>query len=222
MQSASGGVMQDQKVYGVLSGKQLPVEPSLPSQANAVRKTLSDCAQLFQTCQTEVTCPEIGTWHITMSRPELSLRLALLIRARLYAEFGLVARIAIGIGPQNGASKSHLASGLSDRALSHMTSYFDLTGALPLQTGPLREWMRTLLHLCSGLAKGWTKRQAEILAQALIMPTATHQQISETLSPPVRKQTVTDSLRGANWRVLQEALVLFEQTDWQKLITANC
>jgi len=86
----------------------------------------------------------------------------------------------------------------------------------------LREWMRTLLHLCSGLAKGWTKRQAEILAQALIMPTATHQQISETLSPPVRKQTVTDSLRGANWRVLQEALVLFEQTDWQKLITANC
>ena len=166
-------------------------------------------------------------WQLAMNNPALSLRLAILIRAELRARLDADTRISIGIGEAVDVREDEIAlsSGeafiLSGRALSAMTGYFDLTTHLPERAALLSGWVSAATHMCSGFIRGWTRRQAEICARASLMANATHEEIAASLSPPVRKQTVTDSLRAANWRSLLEALQAFEATDWPVALSAK-
>ena len=160
-------------------------------------------------------------WQLLLADPRLALRVALLIRATLRGELDLDTRIAIGIGTVDLVNPTRLslstgeAFTLSGHALDHMTGYFDLTAALPARAGALAQWVQVAIHLSSGLVRSWTQRQAEIFASALTLDTPTHERIAAALSPPVTKQTVTDSLKGANWRTLLEPIRAFESMDWQ-------
>jgi hypothetical protein len=164
-------------------------------------------------------------WQLVLSRPGGALRLALLIRARLRAEIGADTRIAIGIGgvevidPERTSLSLGEAFELSGRALDKMTGYFEMTAALPEAAGVPAQWLPAMAHLCSGLVGSWTRRQAEIVACALLLESPTHAQIAKALSPPVQKQSVTSILRGAHWRPLLEAIRAFEATDWAALVT---
>ena len=167
------------------------------------------------------------SWQILTDRPALSLRLALLIRARLRSEMETDTRISIGMGPVETIHDTSISMSqgaaftLSGQSLDTMTGYFDLTGRLPDGTGYLNEWFRTVLYLCSEFVQSWTRRQAEIVSLALLLRPPKHADIAKSLTPPVAKQTVTDSLKGAHWRALQEALKLFEATDWQTFVEAR-
>jgi hypothetical protein len=74
-----------------------------------------------------------------------------------------------------------------------------------------------MLHLCSGLVRPWTRRQAEIVSLALLADNPTHESIAGSLRPRVSKQSVTESLAAARWRPLLEGIRVFEQTDWDSL-----
>jgi hypothetical protein len=162
-------------------------------------------------------------WQLLME-PNRSLRTALHIRALLSAEIGVETRISIGVGGVDVIDRAHvsLSTGeaftLSGHALDEITGYFDLTGALPERAGPLAGWFPAVLHLCSGLMRHWTRRQAEIVSLALLSDKLTHERIARSLHPPVSKQTVSESLAGAGWRTLLEAIRAFERTDWLSVV----
>ncbi|MGD2134300.1 MAG: hypothetical protein PVI23_16035 [Maricaulaceae bacterium] len=163
-------------------------------------------------------------WQLLLADPGWALRTALMIRAGVRAELDVDTRVAIGVGVVDHVdlSRISLSTGeaftLSGRALDNMTGYFDMTGAVPARAGVLARWLPVTLHLCSGLVRSWTRRQAEVVACALTLEKPTHEAIAKALEPPVKKQTVTDSLSGANWRTLQEPIDAFEQTDWLAVI----
>ena len=163
-------------------------------------------------------------WQLLMDDPAPALALALLLRAQLRWKLSADTRLAIGIGTAQKIDrrKISLSSGeafeLSGHALDRMTGYFTLTAALPARASLAARWLPAVLHLCSDLLRGWTPRQAEIVACALRHREATHEEIGAMLHRPVRKQTVTSALRSAHYRALSEALELFEETDWTTLL----
>ena len=163
-------------------------------------------------------------WQLLLKEPRRALRAALYIRALLSSETGVGTRISIGVGNVDVIDRSRIslstgeAFTLSGHALDQMTGYFDLSGALPERAGPLVGWFPAILHLSSGLVRHWTRRQAEIVSLALLLDNPIHERIATTLSPPVSKQTVSESLAGAGWRTLLEALRAFEATDWAAVV----
>jgi len=166
-------------------------------------------------------------WQLMLCKPGGALRLALLIRARLRSELGADTRISIGIGgvdlidPDRTSLSLGEAFVLSGRALDKMTGYFEMTATLPESAGVPAQWLPVMAHLCSGLVQSWTRRQAEIVACALLLEQPTHARIAEALTPPVQKQSVTGALRGAHWRTLMEPIRAFEATDWSALMNAR-
>lgn len=166
-------------------------------------------------------------WQVVLAEPACALRTALLIRARLRAIADVDTRISIGVGPVETIDRhrASLSTGeafvLSGRKLDTMTSYFDLTGDLPAAASALQPWFTLTLQLCGGLARSWTRRQAEMVARALVMRDATHEAIGRSLDPAIRKQSVTGVLEAAHWRLLSEALMVFEQTDWRAVVNGR-
>jgi hypothetical protein len=178
------------------------------------RRTVSGAPEFFRG----------DAWQLLLKEPGSALRAALYIRARLSAETDVRTRISIGIGGVDviNRTRTSLSTGeaftLSGHALDKITGYFDLTGALPDRVGPLALWFPAILHLCSGLVRPWTRRQAEIISLALLLDNPTHELIARSLNPAVAKQTVTESLAGSGWRPLLKAILAFEQTTWSAVI----
>lgn len=158
-------------------------------------------------------------WQVALGDPAYALRAALFLRARLRAEADVDTRIAIGVGAADHLDRERISRStgeafvLSGRTLDGMTSYFDLAGAAPRVLGANEPWLNLSLQLCGGLARGWTRRQAEVCAQALIMDGPTHEAIAQAFQ--VRKQSITAVLDAAHWRLLSEALKVFETADWR-------
>lgn len=217
--------------HAVLTGDLIGSTDLTAEEIGAARESLFAAITLFDSTEGELVVgrPEFfrgDAWQVLLHTPAKALRLALFLRARLRAETTSDTRISIGIGnvseinPHRISLSRGEAFMLSGHALDEMTGYFDLTAALPDRAGPLARWLPVVMHLCSGLARNWTKRQAEIIWHALMSNYTTHGSIAEQLVPPIRKQTVTESLRGANWRALQEPIMEFEQTDWLEVLTS--
>lgn len=184
---------------------------------------------------TEVVFYRGDGWQLHLEDPRPAFRLALLVKAQLLAHCEAGTRIAIAVGLEGAmlpavpetedrqpvVLDTALATGetftLSGRALDTMPSQITLTAALPERAGALSAWVRVACHMADEIISGWTARQAEICARALLMKEATHQEIADALDPKVAKQTVTRSLSGAGWRALQAPLTAFETTDWNQL-----
>jgi hypothetical protein len=212
-------------VYAVLSGDiigstALTVE-QLADVAKVIEGAFDDIrARCYGGVQGSPDFFRGDAWQVVLSDPSLALRASLLTRARLRSLLGIDSRISIGIGSVDRLVKARISRStgeaftLSGRALDRMTSYFDLTGALPDRAGIMSAWFTLTLHLCSGLMRTWTRRQAENVALALVLQDPKHEVIAQQLRPPVSKQTVTRSLASANWRPLLDALRTFESTNW--------
>jgi len=228
----------DHGIFAVLTGDVIESTELSTKELERAREVLSKATKRLSAMHTQAVRgePEFfrgDSWQVLLAEPKWALRASLLIRALLRAELGADTRISIGIGVVDKIEyQVSMSTGeaftLSGRALDKITGYFELTGALPDRAGALAPWFSVILHLCSGLIRSWTRRQAEIVAKALMLkdPTQdkgdpTHEEIAKSLRPPVSKQTVTESLTGANWRVLLEPLRAFENTNWTELITTN-
>lgn len=163
------------------------------------------------------------SWQLALKAPEQSLRLALILQARLKANGKAGTRISLSIGaaddiqPQKISLSTGEAFTLSGRGLAAMSSQFDLDITLTDQTRDTASLARALVRMTSAFANDWTARQAEIISLAITWPDDTHEQLGQRLTPPVRKQTITNALKGANWRAVSEALSAFENTDWSQL-----
>ncbi|HEX4159910.1 MAG TPA: hypothetical protein VHY79_15700 [Rhizomicrobium sp.] len=201
-------------------------------QLNGVRNLMADGVDRFAEWQPHTvygkpTFFRGDAWQLLLAQPRWALRISLLIRAILRAESNVDTRIAIAIGgadeivPDDISLSTGEAFTLSGRALDKITGYFELTGAIPDRAGVMATWLPVILHLCSGLARSWTSRQAEIVSHALLLENFTHESIAKLLDPPVSKQTVTGALTGANWRTLVEPIRAFEAADWASIIGSD-
>ena len=219
-------------MFAVLTGDIVGSRQVPARQLERTRRLVAAGAALFRRRQPRALCgvPEAfrgDAWQLLLREPRWALRVALLMRALLLARNDVTTRIAIGVGEVEVVNRRRisLSTGeafvLSGHALDHITGYFDLTGALPERAAPLAGWFPAMLHLCSGLVRPWTRRQAEIVGLALLLDNPTHEAIAGTLRPRVAKQSVTESLAAARWRPLLEGLRVFEATDWERLVASH-
>lgn len=216
-------------VLAVLTGDIIGSTHLSAQQMSQTRATLEKRVRDFRPRPARTVCgvPEFfrgDSWQLLVKEPRWALRVALLIRASLVADIEVRTRVSIALGGADAidAKRISLSTGeaftLSGRALDAITGYFDLTGALPDRAGALAPWFPAILHLCSGLVRPWTRRQAEIVSLALLPDNPTHEWIAKSLRPQIAKQTVSESLAGAGWRPLLEAIRAFEETDWVVLL----
>lgn len=215
-------------MFAVLTGDIVSSRQLSAERLERTRRLIAAGAAQFRRRQPRALygAPEVfrgDAWQLLLREPRWALRLALLLHAQLLARNDARTRVSIGIGTVDVIDRRRvsLSTGeaftLSGHALDHITGYFDLTGALPERAGPLAGWLPAMLHLCSGLIRPWTRRQAEIVGLALLADNSTHESIAGTLRPRVSKQSVTESLAAARWRPLLEAIRVFEETDWDRL-----
>jgi hypothetical protein len=217
------------RVFAVLTGDIVGSRRLSAEGLQRTRSLLADGAARFRRRQPRALCgvPEVfrgDAWQLLLREPRWALRLALLVQALLLAGNDVRTRISIGIGGVEVINRRRISVStgeafmLSGHALDHITGYFDLTGALPDRAAPLSGWFPAMLHLCSGLVRPWTRRQAEIVSLALLSANPTHESIAASLRPRVSKQSVTESLAAARWRPLLDAMRVCEETDWERLL----
>lgn len=217
------------RVFAVLTGDIVGSRQLSAERLERTRGVIAAGAAQFRRRERRALCgvPEVfrgDAWQLLLREPRWALRVALLVQAQLLARNDVRTRISIGVGGVDVINRRRisLSTGeafmLSGHALDHITGYFDLTGALPERAAPLAAWFPALLHLCSGLVRPWTRRQAEIVSLALLADNPTHESIAGTLRPRVSKQSVTESLAAAHWRPLLEGIRVFEETDWDGLV----
>lgn len=215
--------------YAALTGDIVGSRKLSPARLQRVRALIGAVAADFGRRQPRALCgaPQVfrgDAWQLLLREPRWALRVALLIRAGLLAADEVGTRVAIGVGTVEAVDRRHvsLSTGeaftLSGHALDRITGYFDLTGALPERAAPLTEWFPAMLHVCSGLTRSWTRRQAQIVGLALRPDDPTHETIAGALRPKISKQSVTESLAAARWRPLLEAVRVCEATDWDRLL----
>jgi hypothetical protein len=226
---SSAQSLSPQSVLAVLTGDIIGSTGLSVEQMSRTRSTVEKSAREFRPKPPRAVwgVPEFfrgDSWQLLLKEPRWALRVALTIQAALLSEIDVRTRISIGVGGADfiDARRVSLSTGeaftLSGRALDAITGYFDLTGALPERAGALVRWLPASLHLCSGLMRPWTRRQAEIVSLALLPDNPTHEWIARALRPRIAKQTVSESLAGAGWRALLEAIRAFEATDWPALL----
>jgi hypothetical protein len=217
------------RVYAVLTGDLVGSRQLSPERLQGVRAVIGAAAAQFRRRQPRALCgvPEVfrgDAWQLVLREPRWALRVALLIRAQLLAADEVSTRVSIGVGAVETIDRRRISRStgeaftLSGHALDHLTGYFDLTGALPERAAALAEWFPAMLHVCSGLLRSWTRRQAEIVSLALRPDDPTHETIAGALRPRISKQSVTESLAAARWRALLEGVRVFEATDWDRLL----
>ena len=216
-------------VYAALTGDIVGSRQLSAERLERMRRLVMRGAAQFRKRQPRALCgaPEVfrgDAWQLLLREPRWALRVALLLHALLLAENDVRTRISIGVGAVDVINLRRIsvstgeAFTLSGHALDHITGYFDLTGGLPERAAALSSWFPAMLHLCSGLVRHWTRRQAQIVSLALLMDNPTHASIARTLRPKVAKQSVSESLAAARWRSLLEGIRVFEATDWDALV----
>lgn len=164
------------------------------------------------------------SWQLVTRDTTSALRAALYIRARLKSLADIVTdtRVAIGIAttPLYSTEEQTVSTGeafiLSGHALDAMKKE-TLSIAIPDGQSQGARWLEAMVYACGELTSGWTKRQADINAVALLQKSLTQAELANALSPPVKQQTIADSFAGSRWHIVDSALAAFEETDWNAL-----
>ena len=167
-------------------------------------------------------------WQLVTKDAASAMRAALFVRARLksLSEIKTDSRIAIGIAssPLYPTEEQTVSTGeafiLSGHTLDGMRKE-TLAIALPNHLNTEQQWLKALVYACGELISGWTARQSEINAIALLRQSLTQAELADALSPPVKQQTIADSFGGSRWNIVDAALKSFEGTDWNGLFSTS-
>jgi hypothetical protein len=163
-------------------------------------------------------------WQILLSDPGRALRVALYIRSQLISTGIADTRLSIGIGRVDALSRRRvsLSTGeaftLSGRGLDRMSVDTGIAIECPQSAGPLTAWLAVTGQLCDSLVRGWTRRQASVVAFSLHPQELTQDEIAALLRPAVSRQSVTKTLDSANWDALRAAIGVFEATSWDEVV----
>lgn len=215
------------KVYAVITGDIIGSTKLSPAEMKKVRAAVGETTRAFVLRNDPLTRGaeffQGDSWQVLLGDPANALRMTLLIQATLRSKTNAETRAAIGIGAVSSLERTAAISTgeaftLSGRALENIPTGVRLTGALPERVRAPALWFPHLLHLCSGLLRGWTRRQSEVMGLWLSLTDPTYESVASKLTPPIAKQSVSDILTSANLQALYEALSIFQETPWQELV----
>ncbi len=209
--------------HAVLTGDIVKSRDLSPSDLGTIRCAIDESAKIAEGWSPGLVAGRVeffrgDAWQLLLRDAAWALRVGVLIRAEVLSRKRADTRVAIGLGDvgylspegiSHSTGEAFLASG---HTLDAMTLHWRMAIAPPKSTGPVADWISLVGHLCDAFIRQWTARQAEIVAMALDPDGPTHESIAGRLSRPVTKQAVTKSLDGANWRAIEEAIRLYEQT----------
>lgn len=218
-----------EKIYAVLTGDFIKSSIFSLSEIDASMTELNSTVRNFKEQYQNVIVGEPSifrgdSWQVLVSKPSLALRLVFQIRANLRSKKFADTRVSIGIGSvtkinnENISMSQGQAFKLSGHGLDEMSSNYDLDGHLPSSHLEFEVWFRLTMFFCSEIVRAWTRRQSEIVGLALVNKDQTHKELSKLLFPAIKQQTVSNSLKGANWNVINECLKVFEKTNWDSQI----
>jgi hypothetical protein len=160
------------------------------------------------------------SWQLVVTDPSLSLRVALFYRAFLRAHLEkskVESRLAIAVGTIDFIPNNKISAGdgqafqKSGRLLENMLKQNRMTFVIAGQENTdIHSALGTIILLIDTLAKRWTARQAQAIANAL--QGWTQEKIAANFRPkPIRQQAVAQHLEGAGWSAIEKGLIFFEQ-----------
>ena len=151
-------------------------------------------------------------WQVLLVRTELSLRLALIITARLRALNAPLTRFAIGIGeiaatraPSLGAETGK-AFVISGETLDQMPKRAEF--AIASMTRKLDDMTLAAARLADQVARKWTPQQAEAMVMALDPAEPSGQSIARSLG--ISPAAASYRLQGASWWDIKAVVSAFE------------
>jgi len=220
---------ETKKLYAVLTGDFIKSSSFSLNEIDASMAELNSTVKKFKEQYQDAIVGEPSifrgdSWQILVSKPSLSLRLVLLIRANLRSKKFADTRISIGFGSVSKINNENISMSqgqafiLSGYGLDEMSSNYDLDFHITPSYQEFEDWFRLSVFFCSETIRAWTRRQSEIVGLALVNKDQTHKQLSKLLRPQISQQTISNSLKGANWNVINEYLRIFEGTVWESKI----
>ena len=151
-------------------------------------------------------------WQVLLVQTELSLRLALIITARLRALNAPLTRFAIGIGeiaatraPSLGAETGK-AFVISGETLDQMPKRAEF--AIASMTRKLDDMTLAAARLADQVARKWTPQQAEAMVMALDPAEPSGQSIARSLG--ISPAAASYRLQGASWWDIKAVVSAFE------------
>ncbi|WP_374398209.1 hypothetical protein [Tabrizicola sp.] len=155
-------------------------------------------------------------WQLVTSRPEMALRLAIALIARLATTTGPGTRLVIGLGEIDDLAEGELGAASGSAFLRSGQALDDLSSRRRLgQLGapaPVAPWLDGALHLIEFVSERWSPPQAEAVALALVPGWQTQADLADRLG--ITRQAIHARLAGAGFPALMSALAAFEGHSW--------
>jgi hypothetical protein len=223
--------MGDSRVFAVITGDLIESGKLADEELRKARRTLLKSVKALQSWDKRLVRSKAeffrgDSWQVLLAKPELALRAALFLRARLKSTQLTDTRIAIGIGTVDVVSPKRvsLSSGEAFRLSGHALD--ELSGssrfAVSFPDGAPRDmvrWLPVVAAFCDSIAQQWQPRQSEMVSLAILPKNLRYEDIAKRVSKPaITKQAVSKSLEGASWSAIRLAVEEFEKCRWGELI----
>lgn len=203
-------------ILGDLIGSRQHTAPQLDRAMQALAETADALGSL--TGQSHFTRYRGDGWQLATGRPEMALRLAVALSARLIADGGPATRVAIGIGEIESLAGGELgaASGSAFLRSGQMLDQMSPRRRLVLAGAPAgaAPWIDAQLHLIEYIAERWSAAQAQALVLALSPGWDVQADLAAKLG--VTRQAMQVRLKGAGYSAITSALTAFEGFDWTR------
>ncbi|HCA46521.1 MAG TPA: hypothetical protein DEP45_03900 [Armatimonadetes bacterium] len=220
--------MTDRRLYAVLSGDIVESRRFVnrgPAIRDAIKAAYRTCAKAFPEALGEMPAVDVfagDSWQMLISSPATALRVALCMRALIKAHEALPkvdTRVAIGIGAVEFIDRENLSESqgeafmLSGGALERLRSDgVRLAVALPVQWGEReqvldpQQTLAAVMVLLEVVCAGWTKRQAAVVAEALMGCSQTKAADELGITQPA----VSQALDAGEWTAIAETVRWWE------------
>ena len=156
------------------------------------------------------------SWQLLLSRPELALRCALYIRARLYRMHKLQTKLGIGVGDVAHIDEGNITAStgpafehsgaclnrLEETNPSRRRYLMDVTGQSPDAFFPVA------MHFLDRVAQSWTQPEAYAVSGALLGHT--QEAIAAGAEEPLSQQNIAKALLRAEWQTVEECVQTWE------------
>lgn len=151
-------------------------------------------------------------WQVLLTQPELALRFALIVTARLRSLKAPLTRFSIGIDQvaeeraPSLASEKGQAFVISGEMLDEIPKRAELV--IASMTRKLTEMSWATARLADQVARKWTPQQAEAMALALLPSEPSGSSIAKSLG--ISPAAASYRLQGASWWAIKAAVAAFE------------
>lgn len=214
--------MAADRIFAVLTGDIVDSSALQESQSGPPSLILEGVGQRIQAryqhaVQNPIDVFRGDSWQLVVSQPARAMRIALLFRTLLRAEYGIDSRVSIAFGEIDFLPQENISTGtgqafsLSGQGLEVNLKSARMTLIVPSLVGSLEgQGLEIITQLIDLEVGRWTPSQARAVAGALLDQTQI--EIAADWQPePVSQQAISQHLENAAWGLIKNALSYLEE-----------